>query len=88
MHEAAPGERRLPTKIRAPHKGQLFLDMIEQPIALLQTLHGNLFHLRNCVKVQLQVNTPPTLLTEGQYILNSAVAVASSHSQRLLRWAA
>jgi hypothetical protein len=26
---------RLPTKIRAPHKGKFFLNMIEQPVALI-----------------------------------------------------
>src|SRR6266513_1941129 len=59
-------------KIRAPHKGKFSLDMIEQPIALLQALNGNVFHLGNCVQVRLQVNTPPALLTQGQDILNRA----------------
>jgi hypothetical protein len=63
-------QRGLPMKIRAPHKGEFALDVIEQPIALFQTLDGNFFHLRNCVEVQLQANTPPALLMQGQDILN------------------
>jgi len=57
--------RGLPMKIRAPHKGKLPLDVIEQPIALFQALNGNFLHLSKCVEVQLQVNTPPALLTKG-----------------------
>ena len=47
LHRAA----RLTTKIRAPHKGKFSLDVIEQPSAFFQTLDGNFFHLRKCVKV-------------------------------------
>jgi hypothetical protein len=39
MRGAAP--RRLPMKIRAPHKGKFLLDVIEQPIPLFQILHGD-----------------------------------------------
>ena len=46
--------------------------MIEQPIALFQALHGDVFDLGNCVEVRLQVNTPPGLLPQGQDILNRA----------------
>ena len=40
---------RLPAQIRAPHKGNFFLDMIEHPVAPFQALHGNFFYLGNCV---------------------------------------
>jgi hypothetical protein len=60
-------------KIRAPHKGEFSLDVIEQPIALFQTLDGNFFHLRDCVEVQLEINTPPAVLAQGQDILNRAL---------------
>src|SRR6266850_500428 len=77
-------QRGLPTKICAPHKGKFFLDMIQQPIALFQTLHGNVFHLGNCVEVRLQVNAPPALPYAGSgYSQSRGVALANSHSQRL-----
>jgi hypothetical protein len=66
-------QRCLPGKIRAPHKGKFSLDMIEHPIAFFQKLSGYFFHLRKCVKVQSQVNTPPTLPTQGQYVMNGAL---------------
>ena len=51
MRDAAPHSAGLPMKIRAPHKGKFLLDVIEQPSAFFQTLDGNFFHLRKCVKV-------------------------------------
>ena len=65
-------QRGLPTKICAPHKGQLSLDMIEQPVAFFQALHGNFFYLSNRFQMRLQVNSPPALLTQGQDVLNRA----------------
>ena len=59
-------------KLRAPHKGQLSLDMIEQPVAFFQTLHGNFFYLSNRVQMRLQVNTPPAVLAQGLDIFNRA----------------
>jgi len=41
MRDAAPHSAGLPMKIRAPHKGKFLLDVIEQPIPLFQTLHGD-----------------------------------------------
>ena len=46
--------------IRASHADKFSLDMIEQPIDLFRTLHGNFFDL-SCIEVQLQVSTPPEL---------------------------
>jgi hypothetical protein len=42
----------------APHKGKFFRDMIEQPIALFETLHRDFFNLRDCIEMQLQVQMP------------------------------
>src|SRR5437764_970410 len=44
--------------------------MIEQPVALFQTLRGNLFHLANCVQMQSEINAFPAVLAQGYDVLN------------------
>ncbi len=66
-------QRGSAAEIRALHKSKFFLDVVEEPVALLQTLHGDVFRLGNCLEVRLQVNAFPALLAQGQDILNRAL---------------
>jgi len=44
--------------------------MIEQPIALFETLRSNFVHLANRLKMHLNVHASPTVITEPNDILN------------------
>ena len=64
------GHRPLSAQLLAPQKSQFFLDMIEQPIALFETLRSNFVHLANRLKMHLNVHASPTVITEPNDILN------------------
>src|SRR5262249_14587739 len=59
-------------ELRTTHEGELFRDMIADPLTLPQTLHRNLFHLSDCIKMELQVNALPPVFAQCNDILNRA----------------
>src|ERR1051325_11822605 len=90
MHAAARFRPALLPQIRAAHESEFFFDPVEEPVARLEALLGDLLCLCNRVEMHFYVNAFPAVFAKSNEIFNRAVlllpaGIRESFGDRALR---